>query len=87
MCIRDRPKGFTFKWFLNVFNSQSFMSSMATSFTISGIATLIALIIGVPAAYGLSRGNFKGKGALKSFFFSPLIVPGIVAVSYTHLKV
>lgn len=72
------PKGFSFKWFLNVFNSDSFMKSMSISFSISGIATIGALIIGIPAAYGLSRGNFKGKGALKSFFFSPLIVPGIV---------
>lgn len=72
------PKGFSFKWFLNVFNSDSFMKSMSISFSISGIATMVALIIGIPASYGLSRGNFKGKGALKSFFFSPLIVPGIV---------
>lgn len=72
------PKGFSFKWFLNVFNSDSFMKSMSISFSISGIATIAALIIGIPAAYGLSRGNFKGKGALKSFFFSPLIIPGIV---------
>lgn len=72
------PKGFSLKWFANVFNSDSFMSSMMTSFIISGISTLVALIIGIPAAYGLSRSNFKGKAALKSFFLSPLIVPGIV---------
>lgn len=72
------PKGFSMQWFLNVFTSDSFMSSMGISFTISGVATLIALIIGIPAAYGLSRGDFKGIGILKSFFFSPLIVPGIV---------
>lgn len=72
------PKGFSLKWFVNVFNSESFMKSMSSSFMISGIATVIALIIGIPAAYGLSRSNFKGKGILKSFFFSPLIVPGIV---------
>lgn len=72
------PKGFTLKWFTNIFQSESFMSSMATSFTISIVATLVALIIGIPAAYGLSRSKFKGVDALKSFFFSPLIVPGIV---------
>lgn len=72
------PKGFTLKWFINIFKSESFMSSMATSFTISIVATLVALIIGIPAAYGLSRSKFKGVAALKSFFFSPLIVPGIV---------
>lgn len=72
------PKGFSLKWFITVFESQSFIKSMGTSFVISGIATLAALIIGMPAAYGLSRFNFKGKALVKSFFFSPLIVPGIV---------
>lgn len=72
------PRGFTLKWFMNVFTSDSFMKSIGVSFTVSGIATLIALIIGTPAAYGLSRSNFKGNAILKSFFFSPLIVPGIV---------
>ncbi|MDZ5001435.1 ABC transporter permease, partial [Clostridium perfringens] len=71
------PKGFTLKWFLTVFKSEAFISSMITSFVISGVATLAALIIGTPAAYGLSRYDFRGKAAIKSFFFSPLIIPGI----------
>ncbi|MGL4912310.1 MAG: ABC transporter permease [Romboutsia sp.] len=72
------PKGFSLQWFATVFKSEAFVSSMITSFTISTIATLIALVIGMPAAYGLSRYDFKGKAAIKSFFFSPLIIPGIV---------
>ena len=72
------PKGFSLQWFGNVFKSEAFLSSMITSITISGVATLLALLIGVPAAYGLSRYEFKGKGTIKSFFFSPLIIPGIV---------
>lgn len=72
------PKGFSLQWFLKVFESKAFVTSMTTSFMISFIATLIALFIGVPAAYGLSRYEFKGKAAIKSFFFSPLIIPGIV---------
>ena len=72
------PKGFSLQWFVNVFKSKAFMSSMGTSFAISGVATLAALVIGMPAAYGLSRYDFKGKGVIKSFFFSPLIIPGIV---------
>lgn len=72
------PKGFSLKWFANVFNSKAFVNSMTTSFIISLVATLVALVIGMPAAYGLSRYNFKGKEIIKSFFFSPLIIPGIV---------
>lgn len=72
------PKGFSLQWFVNVFKSEAFLSSMMTSAIISTLATLAALVIGLPAAYGLSRFDFKGKGAIKSFFFSPLIIPGIV---------
>ena len=74
------PKGFSMQWFMTVFKSQSFINSMGTSFFISMVATLAALLIGMPAAYGLSRYNFKGKAAIKSFFFSPLIVPGSFSV-------
>lgn len=72
------PKGFTLNWFINVFKSESFMRSIFTSTMISFIATCFALIIGIPASYGLSRYEFRGKSAIKNFFFSPLIIPGIV---------
>ena len=72
------PKGFTLQWFINVFKSESFMNSMMTSLSISTIATLAALVIGMPVAYGLSRYDFKGKEILKGFFFSPLMIPAIV---------
>lgn len=72
------PKGFSLKWFLNIFKSQSFMKTLAVSLQVSTGATLTALLIGVPAAYGLSRYEFKGKSIIKNFFFSPVIIPGVV---------
>jgi putative spermidine/putrescine transport system permease protein len=72
------PKGFSLKWFFNIFKSQSFMKTFAISMQISLGATLIALLFGVPAAYGLSRYDFKGKSVIKNFFFSPVIIPGVV---------
>ena len=42
------------------------------------LATLLALLVGIPAAYALARSGLKGKGVLKSIFLSPTIVPGIV---------
>ncbi|GAA0727332.1 ABC transporter permease [Clostridium malenominatum] len=72
------PKSFSVKWFLNIFNSETFMKTLGTSLKVSFTATIIALVLGVPAAYSLSRFEFKGKGILKNFFFSPVIIPGIV---------
>lgn len=71
-------QSFSLKWFENVFTSPSFMSSFGLSLKVAFLATVLALIIGVPAAYALARYPMKGKGWIKSFFLSPTIVPGIV---------
>jgi putative spermidine/putrescine transport system permease protein len=72
------PHGISLKWFFNVFGSETFMKTLGISMEISIAATVIALIIGIPAAYSLSRNNFMRKSFLKNMFLSPTIVPGIV---------
>lgn len=66
------------KWFANVFKSKSFISSFSLSIEIALLATLLALLVGVPAAYAMAKHSFKGKKFFKSFFLSPTIIPGIV---------
>ncbi|MGB8455528.1 MAG: ABC transporter permease [Anaerocolumna sp.] len=71
-------KSFSLKWFANVFTSGSFLNSFKTSFQIALFATLLALLVGIPAAYALARYTIKGKAMIQSFFLSPTIIPGIV---------
>ncbi len=71
-------KSVSLKWFANVFASESFMSSFGLSIQIALLATLLALLVGVPAAYAMARFSFKGKNFFKNFFLSPTIIPGIV---------
>jgi len=66
-------KGFTIDWYIMALTSKAFMSSLQLI-----VATLLALVIGVPAAYVLSRDQFKGKKLMKDFFLSPTMIPGIV---------
>ncbi|WP_352418262.1 ABC transporter permease [Proteiniborus sp.] len=72
------PKGFSLKWMANIFKIEMFRKSFVISMQLSVIGTIIALIIGIPAAYALSRYNFKGKNILNSIFLSPVLIPGIV---------
>ncbi|WP_088228730.1 ABC transporter permease [Desulfosporosinus sp. FKB] len=72
------PKGFSFRWFAMVFQSETFMTTLGISFQVAVLATLIALIIGIPAAYALSRKNYRGKNIVQNIFISPIIVPGVV---------
>jgi len=72
------PVGFSLKWYTKVFNTQSFVDAFKLSIQISTAATVLSLIVGIPGAYAMSRFNFKGKGFMKTFFFSPNIIPQVV---------
>ena len=60
-------KGFTIDWYIMALTSKAFMSSLQLSLLVGVVATLLALVIGVPAAYVLSRDQFKGKKLNEGF--------------------
>ncbi|WDV46300.1 ABC transporter permease [Clostridiaceae bacterium M8S5] len=76
--LRFPPNGFTFKWVQNIFNVEMFIRAFYISIKVAVISTTIAMIIGIPVAYALSRFNFKGKSIVQGIFITPVIVPGIV---------
>lgn len=71
-------EGFTFDWFKKVFEISSFIDSFFLSLQISFLATILALAVGVPAAYALARYRTPKTAWLKSFFLSPTVIPGVV---------
>jgi putative spermidine/putrescine transport system permease protein len=62
-----------------------FLTTFKTSILVSFAGNLLALLIGIPAAYALSRYEFKGKALLNGIFVSPIIIPGIV-LGFTFLR-
>ncbi|RSX58390.1 ABC transporter permease [Bifidobacterium samirii] len=64
------PTKFGFKWWRFVFSQNELMESVATSLVIAVLTTVISLILCIPAAYALSRFQFKGR---KMFMFSFLL--------------
>jgi putative spermidine/putrescine transport system permease protein len=45
---------------------------------LAAVATLIALLLGVPAALVIARAEFRGRSVLSAVFLSPLVLPTIV---------
>ncbi len=76
--LKFPPTGFSMKWVQNIFEVEMFTRTFLISIQIAVIGTCIALLIGIPAAYALSRHSFKGKSFVQGLFLSPVIVPGIV---------
>lgn len=72
------PTGFTLKWFSNILKVGNFTSACVMSLEIAALATILALLIGVPAAYAYSRHRFPGRSVVNVIFQSPVLIPGIV---------
>ena len=84
--LKFPPSGFSLQWVRKIFEVEMFTRTFVISMQIAVLGTLIALLIGIPAAYALSRFSFKGKKLVQSIFLSPVIVPGIV-LGFSLLRV
>ena len=69
-----------YKNYQSVLVGRGFLQFMRNSIIVTFLATLLALIIGTPAAYGLSRFAFRGKQDLAFWILSNRFIP-IVAVA------
>ena len=72
------PSGFSLRWFANVFQTSQFVESFWLSLQLGLLATLIALLLGIPIAYALVRFRFPGRGLVETVFSAPILVPGLV---------
>lgn len=70
--------GFTWKWYQSVFANEDLLRALRNSFYVASLATVLTLIIGVPAAFALDRLNFPGKTLFRRLVLLPLVLPGII---------
>lgn len=72
------PPGLSLRWVAKVFEVESFRAAFGVSMLLGVGATLVALLLGVPAAYALDRYKVPGGEAMRSIVTAPIIVPGII---------
>lgn len=78
------PQGFTFKWYGEMLSSDVYVAAFGQSVWLAGTSTVIAVVLALPAAYGLVRFPFRGAQAVTSLLLAPLMMPGLVmAVALT----
>jgi putative spermidine/putrescine transport system permease protein len=72
------PQGLSLRWVMKVFTIESFRDSFAMSMLLAVGGTLAALVLGIPAAYALSRYKLPGAETIRTIVSLPIIVPGII---------
>jgi putative spermidine/putrescine transport system permease protein len=79
------PQGLTLRWFENIFQIGAFRRTIVTSLQLALLATGLALLIGIPAAYALNRYRIQLPSWLSTVFVLPILVPEIV-LGFSLLK-
>ncbi len=72
------PPGWTLRWYEDLFDDPEWIGSFLTSFKIAAVVTVLSVGIGLMASFGLTRGTFRGREALRALFLTPMILPVVV---------
>lgn len=70
------PREFTTRWYYEI--DPGYYSALYVSLIVATCTTLLAILVGVPAALALARGRFAGRDVLNAIVLSPLMVPALV---------
>lgn len=84
------PKGFSLEWYRALWQSPLWLQAAIRSLLVALGAALLAMLIGTPAAFALSRSRIQGKAVILGFVMAPLIIPRIiiaVALFYLYARV
>ncbi|MCB1384733.1 MAG: ABC transporter permease [Nitratireductor sp.] len=72
------PPSLSLDLYRQYFGDPQWLAATWLSVRVAIWTTLISLLLGIPAAYGLVRGRFPGKRLVAMFLLSPIMVPSVV---------
>jgi putative spermidine/putrescine transport system permease protein len=76
--VQFPPSGLTLKWYARILSSETMRLAIFNSAIVGISCTVIAVVLGVPAAYLLVRRKFFGRDTLFAVLLSPLTIPWVV---------
>lgn len=71
-------RGFTFKWYLQLFDHTRIHPYVWNSLIVATVSTLASTVLGTLLALGLARHRFPGRGALLFLLYVPVVLPDVV---------
>lgn len=72
------PSDYTGKFYSQIFDHELTLKSIKNSLFLSGLSTVVDIVLGVLIAYLLTRRRFPGKDILDTVTMLPLALPGLV---------
>ncbi|MDF0603212.1 ABC transporter permease [Psychromarinibacter sp. C21-152] len=72
------PEGLSLRWIAAFLQSEKYLSAFFFSFRLALMTMVVATVLGTAAALFLSRTRMVGRNAMRAFFLSPVVLPGVV---------
>lgn len=70
--------GFSLKWYHELFGDSALFEALGNTLILGVLSSLSAGVIGTLGAYGISKSNFAGKGAVEYISTLPIMIPEII---------
>src|SRR5438128_12597540 len=75
------PQGWSLRWYTAMAKNWEVRQAAWLSLKVAALVVAIDLLLGVPAAFPLTRARFRGGGVLGTSFLAPLMLPCLVLCS------
>jgi spermidine/putrescine transport system permease protein len=73
-----RWTGFTLDWYVRLFNNRRMMGAAVNTLYVAVASTVVSTILGTLMALAMERFRFRGRGAVDSLLYLPIVIPEIV---------
>lgn len=70
--------GFTLDWYKVLFERKDVKEALFTTIRVTGVATVVSIILATLGAIGFYKFDFKGKTLINSILYLPSLVPPLV---------
>ena len=72
------PDEWSLRWFIAFFADREYQSALRVSIQVAAYSVIVALAVGLPATYALSRYKFGGRNVVHTFLMSSLFLPRVI---------
>ncbi|HXF61210.1 MAG TPA: ABC transporter permease, partial [Caldilineaceae bacterium] len=69
--------GFSLRWYATLFENEAIGLALRNSLIVATVSTVVSTVLATLVAVGLERYTFRGKTALDSVLYLPIIIPDI----------
>ena len=70
--------GFTFDWYIKLFNNEQIMTALLNTIIVAAFASILATLLGTTAAIGIYRMRRVSKSLVMNITYIPVINPEII---------